>query len=122
MGVCINVTLNMFDLCQYYVCSIRSDVTNGPSTCCSTCAECASAIYTWCSGRTSVYLYDTSLQNLALTHLIPISLFPWSDLGDSVFDGVEVAGFKIRANAFLLAQATCVLLLWVLIVGLGFLD
>ena len=27
----------------------------------------------------------------------------WNDLGDPVFDGVGLAGFKSRANAFLLA-------------------
>ena len=27
----------------------------------------------------------------------------WNDLSDPVFDGVELAGFKSRANAFLLA-------------------
>ena len=27
----------------------------------------------------------------------------WNDLGDPVFDGVVLAGFKSRANAFLLA-------------------
>ena len=33
--------------------------------------------------------------------LFSVSL--WNDLGDPVFDGVELAGFKSRANAFLLA-------------------
>ena len=34
---------------------------------------------------------------------IPLSVSLWNDLSDPVFDGVEVAGFKTRANAFLLA-------------------
>ena len=33
--------------------------------------------------------------------LLSVSLF--NDLADPVFDGVEVAGFESRANAFLLA-------------------
>ena len=34
---------------------------------------------------------------------IPLSVFLWNDLDSPVFDGVGLAGFKSRANAFLLA-------------------
>ena len=34
---------------------------------------------------------------------IPFSVSLWNDLADPVFDGVGLAGFKSRANAFLLA-------------------
>ena len=34
---------------------------------------------------------------------VPLSVSLWSDLSDPVFDGVGLAGFKSRANAFLLA-------------------
>ena len=34
---------------------------------------------------------------------IPLSLSLWNDLSDPMFDGVGLAGFKSRANAFLLA-------------------
>ena len=34
---------------------------------------------------------------------MPLSVSLWNDLSDPVFDGVGLAGFKIRANAFLLA-------------------
>ena len=34
---------------------------------------------------------------------VPLSVSLWNDLGDPVFDGVGLAGFKSRANAFLLA-------------------
>ena len=34
---------------------------------------------------------------------IPFSVSLWNVLSDSVFDGVGLAGFKSRANAFLLA-------------------
>ena len=35
--------------------------------------------------------------------LVPLSVSLWNDLSDPVFDGVGLAGFKSRANAFLLA-------------------
>ena len=35
--------------------------------------------------------------------LIPLSVSLWNDLSGPVFDGVGLAGFKSRANAFLLA-------------------
>ena len=34
---------------------------------------------------------------------VPLSVFLWNDLADPIFDGVGLAGFKSRANAFLLA-------------------
>ena len=34
---------------------------------------------------------------------MPLSVTLWNDLSDPVFDGVGLAGFKSRANAFLLA-------------------
>ena len=34
---------------------------------------------------------------------VPLSVSLWTDLGDPVFDGVGLAGFKSRANVFLLA-------------------
>ena len=43
--------------------------------------------------RTSQYLIT----------FISLSVSLWNDLADSVFDGVRLAGFKSRANAFLLA-------------------
>ena len=34
---------------------------------------------------------------------VPLSVSLWNDLDDPVFDGVGQAGFKYRANVFLLA-------------------
>ena len=34
---------------------------------------------------------------------ISLSVSLWDDLSDPMFDGVELAGFKSRANVFLLA-------------------
>ena len=41
---------------------------------------------------------------------IPLSVSLWNDLADSVFDGVGLAGFKSRANVFLLTKAALTLL------------
>ena len=41
---------------------------------------------------------------------MPLSVSFWIDLADPVFDGVGLAGFKTRANAFLVAQASLALL------------
>ena len=35
--------------------------------------------------------------------IVPLSVSLWNDLSDPMFDGVGLAGFKSRANAFLLA-------------------
>ena len=42
---------------------------------------------------------------------IPLSVSLWNDLANPVFNGVGLAGFKSRANAFLLAYAALSLLL-----------
>ena len=34
---------------------------------------------------------------------VPLLVSLWNDLSDPLFDGVELAGFNSRANAFLLA-------------------
>ena len=41
--------------------------------------------------------------------LIPLSVSLWNDLVDPVFDGVGLAGFKSRSNAFLLAYSCSLL-------------
>ena len=38
-----------------------------------------------------------------LRSFVPLSVSRWHDLCDPVFDGVALAGFKSKANAFLLA-------------------
>ena len=64
---------------------------------------------------------------------IPFSVSLWNDLSDPVFDGVRLANFNSRANAFLLAWRLAHFLsplvfpfssfiLWVGIVGLGSSD
>ena len=41
---------------------------------------------------------------------ISLSMSLWNALADTLFDGVGLAGFKSRANVFLLAQAALSLL------------
>ena len=64
---------------------------------------------------------------------VPFSVSLWNDLSDPVFDGVGLAGFKSKANAFLLALLLTTFLsppvfhfssflLWVGIVGMGSSD
>ena len=64
---------------------------------------------------------------------IPLSVSLWNDLSDPVFDGVGLAGFKSRANAFYMPSCSltfCLLLffpfssfiLWVGVVGWGSSD
>ena len=64
---------------------------------------------------------------------IPLSVSLWNGLSEPVFDGVGLAGFKSRANAFLLAYLLSHFLspavfpfssfiLWVIVVGLGSSD
>ena len=38
-----------------------------------------------------------------LRTFVPLSVSLWNELADPVFDGVGLAGFKSRANAFVLA-------------------
>ena len=63
-------------------------------------------VNTRCFDRTSVYFCASPLQNLAvpLEFYIPFSVSLWNDLVDPIFDGVRLAGFKSRSNAFLLAK------------------
>ena len=51
--------------------------------------------YTYMSPRCRTSQYPRTV--------IPLSVSLWINLGDPVFDGVELAGFNCRANAFLLA-------------------
>ena len=93
-------------LCMLY--KIRCNPIHAPSSWCSTCVVCASAGYTRCSFRTSVYLlcgHRRSRASHYRTTFIPFFVSLLNDLADPVFDGVELAGFKSRANVFLLALA-----------------
>ena len=49
------------------------------------------------------YAFPRSTTSQYLSTFIRLSVSLWNDLGDPVFDGVGLADFKSRANAFLLA-------------------
>ena len=78
---------------------------NNSTLWCSSCSVCAGADYMRSFDRTSVYTYAPprcrTSQYRQTFILLSVSL--WNDLSDPVFDGVGLAGFKSRANAFLLA-------------------
>ena len=76
------------------------------------------APYLWCPVRPYVpvqvilcdlfanrYTYVPPRCRTSHYHLtfIPLSVSLWNDLGDPLFDGMGLAGFKSRAYAFLLA-------------------
>ena len=68
------------------------------------CFSCAGAGYTRRCESTSVHLCTSSLQNLAVSpDFYSLSVSLWNDLSDPLFDSVGLAGFKSRADAFLLA-------------------
>ena len=77
----MRVTLHIVDLFQYYVCFTRSGVI--------------AHRYTYAPPR-----YRTSQYRRTF---VPLSVSLWNDLSDTVFDGVGLAGFNSKANAFLLA-------------------
>ena len=98
---------------------------------CFNWAVCAGACYTRCCDGTSVYICASWLQNIAvLKDFYSLSLSLSNDLGDPLFDGEGLAGFKSRADAFLFALLLALflspavfpfasLIQWVGIVGQG---
>ena len=50
-----------------------------------------------------IYVLPSCRTTLCRETLIPVPVSLWNNLGDPVFDAVGLAGFKIRANDFLLA-------------------
>ena len=58
------------------------------------------------SGALIAHRYTYALPNcrtlLYCRTFVPLSVSLWNDFADPIFDGVGVAGFKSRANAFLL--------------------
>ena len=100
--MCLSVTLHIVGLWKYCVCCTRSGLTR--YTLFMELYLCQWEVHAvlW---RTLVHLCASSLQNLAVPNsfysLVSISV---ERSGDSVFDGVGLAGFKSsRANAFLLS-------------------
>ena len=94
--------LPIVDLCHYCVCCMRSGVIRCTLLMVLYLTVCDSAGYTRCSGCTLVFLCAVSLQNLdrCTAGLLFLSQCSSETIADPVFDGVELAGFKSRANVF----------------------
>ena len=90
-------------MCGSIMYAVQDQVKHdAPSFWCSTWASrMCRYVYTRCCDRTLVHLCPSSLQNLALLHNFYSPV--WNNLGDRVFDGVGLAGFKSRVNTFQLA-------------------
>ena len=101
-GVCSSVTLLMVDLWQYCVCCIRAGVTR--CTLSMAVRICASADYMhavlW--SHIGILMRLLAAEPRSTTGLLFTSLWP---VERSVFDGVGLAGFKSRADAYLFALA-----------------
>ena len=91
---CLTVIFSIVDLWQCCVCCTRSGVTRCIHFVALYLCLCASLGYTWYFDPISVYFRT----------FISLSVSLCNDLVDPVFDGVGLAGFKSRSNAFLLAQ------------------
>ena len=51
---------------------------------------------------------------------VPLSVSLWNDLGDPVFDGVGLAGFESRANAFLFEGIIIIIIIILIIIIIKF--
>ena len=95
-GVCLSVTLHIVALWQYYACCTRSGVT-----------RCTLFVVRVTRGAVITHRFSCAPPRCRTSQyrrtFILLSVHLWNDLSDSVFDGVGLAGFKSRANAFLLA-------------------
>ena len=89
LGVWLSVTLLIIDPWQSCVCFIRSGVTRCTLLMVLYLTICANGSYTRCSGRTSVNLCTSSLQNLAVQQNFYSSFgVPLERSANPVFDGV----------------------------------
>ena len=107
----VPLILHIVNMWQYYVCCIRSCVIRYTlSMVLNLCRMFQCWCYTQCFGFTDAHRY-TYKPPRCRTWAVPqdcyyhlVSLL--DNLADSVFDGVGLAGFKSKANIFLLAWAS----------------
>ena len=103
LGYSLGVSLSMI-LLIVDPCFIRSGVTRCTLLMVLYLDHMCQCGYTLCLVAHRYTYCSDSLQNLAVEKtFIPMSVSLWNDLPDPVFDGVGLATFKSRANAFLLA-------------------
>ena len=101
--VCLSVTLLIVDLWQYSVCCIRSGVIR-----CTLLmvlyldrmCQCGLLTVPWSHG---ILMRRLAAEPRSAVGLSFHSVSLWNGLADPVLYGVGLAGFKSRANAFLLA-------------------
>ena len=128
----MSVTLHIVALWLYYVCCTRSGVTR-----CTLFVVLFLVPVLITRGAVIAHRFTYSPPRCRTSQycrtFIPLSVSLWNDLSDPVFNGVGQAGFKSRANAFLLALLLAhflspavfpfsSLILWVGVVGLGSSD
>ena len=65
-------------------------------------SQCGLHVVLWSHIGTLMHCLAAEPHSTART-FIPLSVSLWNDLAYPVFDGVGLAGFKSKANAFLLA-------------------
>ena len=104
-GVCLTVTLHIVALLQYYVCCTRSGCNPMHPLCGALPVPYVSVRVT--RGAVIAHRFTYAPPRCRTSQycqtFIPLSVSLWNDLSVSVFDRVELAGFKSSANAFLLA-------------------
>ena len=97
------MTLHIVDLWQYYVCCKRSNVIRCTLFVvlymCYMC-QCGLHMVLWSHIGTLMGLLTAEPRSTV--GFVPLSASLWNDLADPVCDGVGLAGFKVRANDFLL--------------------
>ena len=86
------MTLLIVDLLQLCVCYIRSGVTLCTRLMMRYLDRMFQCGFTYAPPRCRTSQYCRTF--------VPVSLSLWNDLANPVFDGVGLAGFKSRANAF----------------------
>ena len=112
MGLCLSMTLLIVDLWQYYLCTLYKIWCNPMHHLHGALLAylCASAGYTWCSGRTSVYSYASSLQNLAIPHDL---YFPLSvPVGRSCWPYIRwcgTVGYQMKGQCFIIGLSCSIL-------------
>ena len=105
---CIRVTLLIVHLWQCCACCIRTRVTR-----CTNflvlylCRMCLCGLHAVLWSHIGILVRILAAKPRSTAWPMFASQCPciWNDLADTVFDGVGLAGFKIKANAYLLAYA-----------------
>ena len=100
----LNCGIHIVDLWQCCVCCTRSGVTRfAHFVALYLCRMCQSGLHAVFRSHIGIVICVPAAEPRSTAGLIHLSVSLWNDLVDPVFDGVGLAGFKSRSNAFLLA-------------------